>query len=362
MYKRYTLLLSLLCVAALCRAQVTLSVQVPPTGVMQKAQLWNLVLVNTADAPVDVNIQLVLLTNDNKPVLSATTRRITLNKGVKQIGVSDVAPVQYDYLSSVYNVDRNPDGFLPIGNFQACFTINKLVSDTRTELAEECVPVEVTPLSPPQLNTPFDRDTLSIAYPSFTWLPPTPLPLFSDLSYDLVLVEMQPGQSAEQAIQQNIPLYTAGNVDNLSLLYPTSNKALDTARWYAWRIVAKNNHQLVAQSEVWTFTVRGPQTAAVTPVTTNYILLRKGQQASGINTVSNRLLGLKYYSFDAPHEGLVRILNSDGTVVQEIKQHLVYGDNFLSYKLGGAYAKNKVYRAEIIDLQNGRYTVLFQLN
>jgi hypothetical protein len=186
--------------------------------------------------------------------------------------------------------------------------------------------------------------------------------LFSDLSYDLVLVEMLPGQSAEQAIQQNIPLYTAGNREDLSLLYPASNKALDTAKWYAWRVVAKNNHQLVAQSEVWTFTVKGPRTTTIAPVMTNYILLRKGQQASGINTVSNRLLGLKYYSFDAPREGLVRILGSDGTVVQEIKQQLVYGDNFLSYKLGGAYAKDKVYRAEIIDLQNNRYTVLFQLN
>ena len=345
------------------KAQVTLSVQVPPTGVIQKSQLWNLVLVNTGNASLEVSVKLTLLTiGDNRPVMTGSSSRIVLSKGAKQVGINDVAPVQYNYLSSMFNVDRNPDGFLPIGNFQACFTVYKLVSDNYVELAEECVPVEVSPLSPPQLNTPFDKDSLSTPYPSFTWLPPTPLPLFSDLTYDVVVVEMQPGQSSTQAIQQNIPVYNASNLEDLTLLYPASNKALDTAKWYAWRVIARNNHQVVGQSEVWAFIVRGPQTPPVVKVTINYLLLRKGQLASGVNIVSGRLLGLKYYSFDAPRNATLRILRMDGTVVQEIKQHLLYGDNFLSVTLGGAYSKDQVYKAEIIDLQNDHYTTTFQIN
>ncbi len=356
-------MLCCLLLSLLCEAQVTLSVQVPPTGVIQKSQLWNLVLVNTGNIPVDVSVKLTLLsTIDNRPVMTATTSRISLNKGAKQIGINDVAPVQYNYLSSVFNVDRNPDGFLPIGNFEACFTVYKQVSDSYVELAEECVPVEVAPLSPPQLNTPFDRDTLSTPYPSFTWLPPAPLPLFSDLSYDIVIVEMQPGQSSMQAVQQNIPVYNTSNLEDLALLYPASNKALDTAKWYAWRVIARNDHQLVAQSEVWSFIIKGVRVPLPTPVSSNYILLRKGRQVSGINMVGNNLLGLKYYSHDAPHEALVRILNADGTVVQEIKQAVVYGDNFLSYPLSGVYSKNKVYTVDISDRDGNHYTAFFQIN
>ncbi|WPQ61475.1 hypothetical protein SIO70_24255 [Chitinophaga sancti] len=45
-------------------AQVSMTVQLPPTGVLQKALLWNMLLVSTSSSPILVKIVLKGLTND----------------------------------------------------------------------------------------------------------------------------------------------------------------------------------------------------------------------------------------------------------------------------------------------------------
>jgi hypothetical protein len=362
MYSKWVFLLFLLCLASVGRAQVSLAVQVPPTGVLQKSQLWNLVLVSTADQPVTAYVKLTLLsTKDNTPLMTAITKDFLLTKGAKQLSNNEVSPVQYNYFSAAFNADRNPNGLLPVGNYLACYTVLKSDGELSIEMAEECIPVEVEPLSPPLLNTPFDRDTVANGYPQFTWLPPTPLGLFNDLSYDMLITEVMANQSATESIQQNIPVYSAGNLRTLVNLYPASNKALDTAKWYAWRVIAKNNNQLVAQSEVWVFRVASLQPPAVDLLSKNYLLLQRQEEAGGVSQIKGDSLGIKYYSFEKQRQALVRITKADGTVIKEVNQQVGYGDNFFRYPLGNAFEKGQMYRIEITDSDRKRYTASFSI-
>lgn len=339
------------------RAQVNMNVQVPPTGVIQKGQLWNLLLVNTSDNIITVNIQLSLvLINDNTPVLTATSKPITLTKGAKQIMMRDVVP-DYKYLSSIFS-DRSPEGFLPVGNFMACYVINDLAK--QNELAEDCVPVEVSPVAPPQLNLPGDKTVIESPYPQFTWLPPSPLQQFNNLTYDLLLVEVRPGQSATEAIQQNIPQFNVANEKSIFSNYPASYKSLDTAKEYAWRIVAKNNGEFAAQSEVWTFKISSKIFQPLVPKNGNYILIKAGQSA-GVNTVEGDILGIKYYSYDRDHETLISFYDANGALVQEIKQKLAYGDNYLAYRLNRNFKKETIYLIQLTDLQGNKSTGYFRI-
>lgn len=344
------------------QAQVSMAVQVPPTGVLQKNQLWNLVLVSTADQPVTAFLRLTLLsTKDNTPLMTAETKDFLLTKGAKQISSNEVSPVQYNYLSAAFNADRNPNGMLPVGNYLACYTVLKAEGEIVVELAEECIPVEVEPLSPPLLNTPFDRDTVPTPYPQFTWLPPTPLSLFNDLSYDMLVTEVLPGQSPLESIQQNIPVYNVGNLRTMVNLYPASNKALDTAKWYAWRIIAKNNNQLVAQSEVWLFRVAGLPLPAQSVTGQNYLLLQRTEDAGGVSFINRDSLGVKYYSFDSVHQATLRITKPDGTVVREIVTKVLSGNNYFRYPLGRSFEKGIVYRVEMVDTDLKKHSALFSI-
>jgi hypothetical protein len=344
------------------KAQLTLNIQVPPVGVMLKAQLWNMALLNAGGNTVYATIGLTLLdASTNQPVLQGATRPILLNKGLNIINARNTGPIQYTYNALASATDRDPNGFLTVGNYRACY---KVTIGENTLAAEDCLPVEVQPLSPPQLNLPADTATLQTPYPQFTWLPPLPLNLFSDLSYDLLVVEVMPGQNPNDAIQKNIPAYNINNYKSLVNNYPASYKALDTGRIYAWRILAMNAGQYIAQSEVWTFhlaTVAPPPTLSVNG---NYILLKKNNETgTGIyNLPDIGAIGIKYYSFEKDHPATLTILNADGANLWSIQQTIVYGDNYLVYPLSKSYEKNKVYRVELTDMQGNSYTARFTIN
>ena len=362
--------ISLLCAVglltgALAEAQVSLMLQVPPVGVLQKNQLWNLALVNGGGGSAPVSIQLTLLDATNaQPVMTATSRPLILTKGSNVITAKDVAPIQYEYLSPIV-VDRDPNGFLPAGNFKACYVIQQIASlHTPATLVEDCIPVEVQPVSPPQLNTPADTSTVQTAYPQFSWLPPIPVNIFGDLSYDMILVEVLPDQGAYQAIQQNIPVYTISHLQDPVNLYPASARALDTGQVYAWRVLVMNGDQFITQSEVWTFKLAVPKQKPVVVPGGNYIPLhRSNERGSGVQTLISDTVGFKFYSFDRDHADTVRFYGTDGQCVTGLlPQVIVYGDNFLAYPLGKLFQKGKVYRVEVLDARKNRYGASFIIN
>lgn len=334
-------------------AQVNLTLQVPPTGVVQKNQLWNIVLVNTGNEILTVSVGLSLLNAvDNRPVMTALSKTILLGKGARQLGTNDVAPVLYNYLSALFNVDRSPNGFLPIGNYKACYTVYQMKS-TQSVLAEDCIPVEVLPLSPPLLYNPEDGSTVSTPYPQFSWLPPVPLSLFSNLSYDLLVVEQLPGQSSNDAIQQNIPVYNTSNIKGLFINYPASFKSLDTGHLYAWKVIAKNENEFTAQSDVWTFRIGKTTLSRVLPLNGDaFVKLKRGTGTGYIQCRGHLLFEydndagdtlIRYNIVDAG-EGKGVAVKTGSTAVQR-------GQNFIEMDLthDEKLAPGKLYLLELLN-------------
>lgn len=278
MYKKIILFWCCLTVLFSSHAQIMLTVEVPATGVIQKSQLWNMTLTYTGKNPIYVYVGLSLLSAaDNRPLMTAITKSTLLSSGSRQLKAADITPITYQYLSPSFNVDNNPDGFLPIGNYKACYTIYKSWEYQGTPLAEDCIPLEIQPLSPPLLTAPADETVVETPYPQFSWLPPMPMNLFSNLKYELVVTEVLPGQSTGKSIQQNLPVYNAsGNVPFNN--YPASNKALDTGRLYAWRVNIKNDNDFITQSDIWTFKVSRPKASIVSLNGNAYIKLKRGAE------------------------------------------------------------------------------------
>ena len=82
----------------LLNAQVNISAQLPPAGLVQKEQLWNLILINNQEGLMDVSIHFSLQhAATGQVVMSARSGNLLLGKGVKTISVNDVQPVLYNY-------------------------------------------------------------------------------------------------------------------------------------------------------------------------------------------------------------------------------------------------------------------------
>lgn len=241
----------------IAQSQVVLNLQIPLAGVQLKSQLWNFSIINSGTLNINVKIEMVFTDAINgQRIFTATSRIINLTQQITQLQLPDVSPIDYTIINSSYNIDINPNGFLPVGHFNVCVAVMKINNENIDLIAEECETIEVEPASPPILVTPGDEEILDIVRPFFTWLPPTPINSFNNLTYDWILKEIQENQNPSDAIQQNIPIHSEENLNGNYLLYPSSLPELDTSKTYVWQVAAKSSNNAISKSEIWTFRVR----------------------------------------------------------------------------------------------------------
>lgn len=366
MVNKILLIFVCLCFFTAAFAQLTLTLQVPQAGILLKPQLWNGIITNSYPDSKQVYIGLTFSDiSSGNPVFTATTSRFNIPSGVHQVMESNLAPISYDYLTSDIT-DRNPEGYLPAGTYNACYTIFLVNENAGTPLTEECTPVVVEPVSPPILNIPFDRQVIHNPYPQFSWIPPTPLEIFSSLSYDFVLVEVQNGQNEADAVEQNLPVYSA-NVNDLFLNYPASSLSLDTGKIYVWQITAKNNSEYAAKSEIWTFSLSDTALKTVSQDLNGYTKLKRNLDAS-ISSVSEHLLA--YYENDA-EDSLVQYnmydidansqVNGNLKLINTGYLDLKTGVNLISIPLEQIHeiADNKVYMFQISNSRSEVWSMKF---
>ncbi len=341
------------------RAQLSMTLQVPPFGVMVKNQLWNMLLVN-AGQYTTVRISMTMLDEKtNQVVLTAVTSPVVLTRGARQIQARDLGPITYNYNSPTI-ADRDPNGLLPVGNYQVCYSMGTGIKSQQA--LENCILLGVDPLSPPLLNTPADEAQIYTASPQFTWLPPTPVGIFGDLSYDLVLVEVLSGQGKADAIEQNIPVYSGGLLRNLNLNYAGSYTALDTGRLYAWRIVALNNGLPVAMSDIWTFRVVRAPLPSIHMTTNPYLTLKRGLDPS--IAAGTPTLQVNYDNAPADtsaHYTITSLSDRGNPIVQQGELALNRGQNLLEVLLSktAGYDRKKVYLFTLVNGRNESWTLKF---
>jgi len=256
MRKTFVLFFSIV-LAITVKAQVLVNLQLPVIGLSTKNQLWNMVLVNTGTETILLSGRLIFSdAATNQVVMTATTSEFRLFPGSHVFQVNDFSPIIYSVVNSSYGIDNNPSGFLPVGYFNVCYQFDRFVSDAFEKFVEECDRIEVEPVSPPQLIFPEDHSVLEYPQPVFSWLPPAPINLFSQISYDLRMVKLEGQQLPADAMQKNIALFSQQNIYSLSIPYPTSLPALDTGTIYAWQVTAKNNNREIAKSDIWAFSIK----------------------------------------------------------------------------------------------------------
>jgi hypothetical protein len=151
------------------QAQIIINPQLPPMGLVLKSQLWNLAIINTENQSVQVQIKMIVTdASNNQKIFSGTSKLLTLSKGLSEITAIDVSPVTYNTLSPTVSIDPSPDGFLPLGVFDVCYSINLLNAESGlSSLSEQCEEVEVQPISPPILVSPSDSESIEVTRPMF---------------------------------------------------------------------------------------------------------------------------------------------------------------------------------------------------
>jgi hypothetical protein len=348
----------LFAVPLFCKAQVSINVQLPPAGLVQKEQLWNLILVNNGADVLDITLQLNLQDAfTGQIVLTATTGNLLLSKGVKMLKPTDIQPINY-----TYNLPDFTRNYLPMGSYIACYQVINAGARKETALAEECMRIHIDPLSPPLLNSPADKSMVATPYPQFTWMPPTPFDMFSTLNYDLLITEVIEGQSPTEAIQYNTPIYTKSAITQPYESYATSFTKLDTGKIYAWQVIAKNGLSYAAKTEIWTFKIAPPNWVTQLIEQTPFIKMKIDNPEKGI--APNGFLKMAYTNETSDTTIKVYLKEVNATTPLTSFEVILYrGENLIQKDIQKIVKakENKLYEAYILNSRNELWRMLFEI-
>ncbi len=100
------------------------------------------------------------------------------------------------------------------------------------------------------LSIPASADTVNTMRPSFVW---NALGMNERTSFSVKVVKAEAGQTAQVAIQENIPVIMFGSLVSPSMMYPGQQPDLDSAATYVWQVTMFDSGIPVSLSEVWVF-------------------------------------------------------------------------------------------------------------
>ena len=341
--------------------QVTMQPAIPAIGLIQKNQLWSVLVVNNSATPYNAKLNLVLTDRaTGQEIMTAGTGQFILNAGTKQLNADALTPIQYTSLNSSF--DSKMQGLIPVGTYTACYSL-MAIGLKETLLSEECVSFDVEPLSPPILTFPADSSSLEPTASQFSWIPPTPLGLFDNLRYEVLITEIKEGQNANEAIEENLPFYNDGNLLSNNIVYPGSAPAFEKAKWYAWQVVARDDKNYAGKSEVWVFKVAEPSLVKLIIEQTPFIKMKKDNPEKGI--APNGILKLSYINETTDSLVTVQIidLNNQQKNAPGFTITIKPGENLIQYNLKKVILtiEGKIYEAQITNSRKEKWTMRFEI-
>lgn len=364
MRKLITVFAVFFCIKAQMQAQVQIQTTLPTVGLVQKNQLWNLLLINSTGNNLTGRLELVLFDRQtSRELMTASSEELTLAKGPSAININKVGPVIYNYIG--IEPDRNINSLLPVGPYSVCYTfVRNPNSEKREMLAEECVGFDVEPLSPPMLMFPADSAILEIAPSQFSWTPPVPAALLNRLNYEILITEVLPSQKATEAIQENISFFNNDRLATNSMTYSGAQPAFEKDKWYAWQVIAKDAGNYAGKSETWVFKVAATKPAQEPVNATPYVQLRKsGAEKTVAAGAVLRFSYLNQLADSAVTMTVTDISNSANNKSQPALLALERGLNYIQKDIS-KFVKIQEGHVYLLTLENSakeKWTILFEV-
>jgi hypothetical protein len=232
-------------------AQVAIVPQPHQDGFFTLDDIWRISLISPGAQSQQVRVEATIEDAQHQMILTAQSPVFVLRQGANRPSFSaTTAGVQYG--NQVAGSTLRSTGRLPYGNYIICYRV--INATTNALLGEFCQEETIKPFSPPELISPFDRETVSTTYPLLTWKPPFP-PGSVPVEYALVLVELKKGQSNLEALEKNAPMLSRRGLFTTTMPYPADAPKLEEGKSYAWQVSAKAGAFELGVTEIWSFKV-----------------------------------------------------------------------------------------------------------
>jgi hypothetical protein len=252
---------SRLLIAAVCclmlgmraTAQVAIVPQPHQEGYFTLDDIWRVAVISPGAQSRQVRLEATIEDAQHQAVVTAQSPLFLLRQGNNRPNFSAAsASMHYGALPAA-SILRST-GRLPYGNYILCYRV--LDAAANALLGEFCQEEQVRPFSPPELVSPYDRESVQTTLPLLTWKPPFP-PGSAPIEYTMVLKEIRKDQTPLEAMEKNTPMVSRRGLFATVLPYPPDAPKLDVGKSYVWQVTARAGGVELGATEVWAFKVGG---------------------------------------------------------------------------------------------------------
>ncbi len=205
-------------------------------------------------------------TSDNKLLLGAVTKNFNLSQGIFSVNnfnyKSILSPKTEFSVRSGYYSMLDAGGFFPAGKYIFEYelygiAIKPVGGFVHEKLCVYAMQKNIEIFFPSVLLEPADgfefeyEETRSMF---FAWTPAMVMDNSADVTYELQIYEILPGQTPEQALNSRNTFFTERNLRNTFFTYPVYARDFSNNTSYAWRVLTYVNSNPIDFSEIWSFT------------------------------------------------------------------------------------------------------------
>ena len=213
--------------------------------------IWDLTIVNSS-REISATLIAEIKAEDQRQIFWSETRPFLITSGISRITSASITVVRMEYGINTDADYLSQTGFLPEGKY--FFEARVLANNSEGKiLGSYSTYLNVQPIVPPVLVSPFNKENINTLSPILTWLPPAPVSQ-RYLNYALKVVELLGDESPASAIKTNIPLIDERDLKKASFIIREGSSLLQYDHHYAWQITAYLQDKYVATTEVWQFT------------------------------------------------------------------------------------------------------------
>ncbi|MHB8400569.1 MAG: hypothetical protein ACYDCN_01005 [Bacteroidia bacterium] len=261
-----------------------------------------------------------ILNTQNEPILDVISAPFILKKGMNV-----TAQMNLGVSSSIYSNSQAANYIktshtLPSGKYTYCAFIKSFPTDIVTD--EYCETLEAEISSFLFLVSPPDKEEIETKYPVLIWTHSEPFSANNAVDYyRMIVTDLNPEQSAEAAVNTNVPIYMKNYLSSHNVLYPVDAKELQAGKKYAWQVQKLENGTIVNKTEAWEFKLKMPP-----PIKENkYATVKKTVDGTFYLAEGNKI----FFRFDEGYGSNLlnyKIYNEKQEAVTEIKNKKGGGD------------------------------------
>jgi hypothetical protein len=279
---------------SVCNAQVSVTGS-PLTPVMvTPSSICTATLMNPGPE-TNVSLDAGIYNSAGEELLHVRTSSFRVASGVNVISASNFVIVQTTYAPNGQGSFLQSQKQLPSGMFKHCIRVINAGGENEDEFCQDLDSENNSFLN---LVFPNDNDTIETTTPLLTWTHSEPFTVLTPgESFRIVLVKMNAGQNAEEAVLSNQPLFIMSNIFRHDVQYPFDAPQLKEGESYGWQVqkMAAGGQGIIVKTESWKFTVKG-----AAPVAENKYAVLKKKPDGGFYTAANNKL---YFRFEEDYRG-----------------------------------------------------------